>query len=120
MNAQGIGTDIVAVQRIAALIDRYGDRFLKRVFTQSEQDYCAAKSNPAEHFAGRFAAKEAIAKAIYQSGHNSVIPLHEIEVINDPEGRPHVHLKRFHHLVCLVSISHERDHAIAMAMLQEG
>ena len=88
MAVLGVGTDIVAIQRIEVLVEKYGDRFLKRVYTAREQDYCKAKAHPALHFAGRFAAKEAVAKALYQGGHLDVIPLNHIEVTNDQYGRP--------------------------------
>jgi len=118
MNVNGIGTDIVAVARIAALDARYGERFRRRVYSSNEQIYCRAKPAPAVHLAGRFAAKEAVAKAIYQSGWNEVIPLNHIEILNDPEGRPLVTVRAMPDLQCLVTISHERDHAIAMAAVE--
>jgi len=60
----GIGTDIVDVGRIRKAVERWGDRFLKRVFTEAEVVYCLAKANPYPHLAARFAAKEAVMKAL--------------------------------------------------------
>ena len=90
MAIQGIGSDIVEVSRIKRLRKSYGNRFLKRVYTKGEIAYCESKEHPEIHFAGRFAAKEAIAKAVYQSGYDKVIPFSDIEILNDTEGRPQV------------------------------
>ncbi len=117
MSIQGIGTDIVAVSRIADLVERYEDRFMNRILTVSEKAYCQARPLPAIHLAGRFAAKEAIAKALYQSGVNEIIPFRHIEILNDPEGRPWVTLQGLPAWKCRVSISHEQDMAIAFAVV---
>jgi len=114
----GIGSDIVEVSRIERLHKTYGERFSRRVFTKGEVAYCESKENPAEHFAGRFAAKEAIAKAVYQSGYNEVIPFAHIEILNDPEGRPVVSLLEQFRGTCLVTISHEKSMAVAFAILE--
>ncbi len=117
MAIKGIGSDIVEVSRIKRLRERYGIRFLQKVFTRGETAYCESKTNPEVHFAGRFAAKEAIAKAVYQSGYNKVIPLSDIEILNDAEGRPQVSLLTHIKGNCMVTISHERSMAIAFAVL---
>ncbi len=118
MAIKGIGSDIVEVSRIKRLRETYESRFLTKVFTKGEIAYCESKEHPEIHFAGRFAAKEAIAKAVYQSGHNEVIPFSHIEILNDAEGRPMVsfliHIKGN----CLVTISHEHSMAIAFAVLE--
>jgi len=118
MAVRGIGSDIVEVSRIQRLRDRYGRRFLKRVFTKGEIAYCESKEHPETHLAGRFAAKEAIAKAVYQSGYDHVIPFSDIEILNDDEGRPMVSLLTNIQGTCLVTISHERSVAIAFAILE--
>ncbi len=118
MAIKGIGTDIVAVSRIKRLRKTYGSRFLNRVFTKGEIAYCESKEHPEIHFAGRFAAKEAIAKAVYQSGYNKVIPFSDIEILNDTEGRPQVSFLIHTSGNCLVSISHEQAMAIAFAILE--
>ena len=83
----GIGTDICDIQRIEKLIERFGKRFLEKTFTESEQAYCDAKARPPMSYAKRFAAKEAVAKAL--SGANTgSLSWTSVEVKNDPSGRP--------------------------------
>lgn len=118
MAIKGIGSDIVEVGRIERLYKTYGERFLKRVFTKGEIAYCQSKEFPAERFAGRFAAKEAIAKAIYQSGYGEIIPFSHIEILNDSEGRPEVSLLLSIKGNCLVTIAHEKSMAIAFSILE--
>lgn len=83
----GTGIDITEVPRIAAAIERYGERFLQRVYTQREIDYCRSKKNAAERFAARFAAKEAAMKAI-GTGLRRGVTWHDVEVGHEPGGRP--------------------------------
>ncbi len=82
----GLGLDLVEVDRIRASLDRFGDRFLDRIFTRQERRYCASKRFPAQHLAGRFAAKEAAAKAL-GTGLSRGVAWHEFEVVRQP-GRP--------------------------------
>jgi holo-[acyl-carrier protein] synthase len=118
---RGIGNDIVDIVRIRQSIERHGQHFLNRLFTQREQDYCYKFQDAVPHFAGRFAAKEAIAKA-FGTGFGAQLAWHDIEILNDDHGRPIVHLsvdtqKQFDtppHL--LISISHGTDYAIATAI----
>lgn len=119
MAIKGIGSDIVEVSRISRLRKQYGGRFLRRVYTKGEIAYCESKEHPEVHLAGRFAAKEAIAKAVYQSGHNAVIPFSNIEILNDSEGRPMVSFLLNIPGKCLVTISHEQSMAIAFAILEQ-
>lgn len=88
----GSGIDLVEVQRIQQSLERYGQRFLNRVFTAAEQAYCMRKRNAAESLAARFAAKEAAAKAL-GTGISRGVHWLEIEVVREPGGRPNV---RFH------------------------
>jgi holo-[acyl-carrier protein] synthase len=118
MAIKGIGTDIVDVTRIERMLKKYGERFLKKVFTKGEIAYCKSKEHPEIHFAGRFAAKEAIAKAVYQGGYDKVIPFSHIEILNDDEGRPMTALLANIRGNCLVSITHEKSFAIAFAILE--
>ncbi len=118
MAIKGIGSDIVEVSRIKRLRETYASRFLRRVFTRGEIAYCESKEHPEVHFAGRFAAKEAIAKAVYQSGYDKVIPFPDIEILNDTEGRPQVSLLTNIKGTCLVTISHEQSLAVAFAILE--
>jgi holo-[acyl-carrier protein] synthase len=81
-----VGVDVVAVGRIQSAIERFGERFLRRVFTVNEQAYCESDKRKWEHFAARFAAKEAVSKAL---GTGLVgISWTEIEVIHLPSGKP--------------------------------
>jgi holo-[acyl-carrier protein] synthase len=119
MAIKGIGSDIVEVSRISRLREKYGVRFLKRIYTKGEIAYCESKEHPEVHLAGRFAAKEAIAKAVYQSGYNTIIPFSDIEILNDAEGRPMVSFLSNIQGNCLVTISHEQSMAIAFAILEK-
>jgi holo-[acyl-carrier protein] synthase len=83
----GTGVDITEVGRIAAAIERFGSRFLERVFTVEEIRYCAGKPNAAERLAARFAAKEAGMKAI-GTGLRHGISWQDLEVVREPGGRP--------------------------------
>jgi holo-[acyl-carrier protein] synthase len=83
----GIGTDLIEIARIEQSVARYGERFLQRVYTSAEIEYCQSKKNAAESFAARFAAKEAAAKAL-GTGISRGISWLEIEVIREPSGRP--------------------------------
>ena len=87
----GVGTDIVAVGRIAALIRDRGAAFTERWFTAQEIDYCAGKAVPSRHFAARYAAKEAVVKAMPVSW-DGPLPWRSIEIVNDPSGVPSVRL----------------------------
>jgi len=118
---RGVGTDIIEIARIKRIIDRYGSNFLDRLFTQKEQEYCRKYRLSARHFAGRFAAKEAIAKAM-GTGIGQHARWIDIEIINDPHGRPQATLlSDLKHLwMCttiLVSISHCKDYATAFAVI---
>ena len=83
----GVGTDLIEIARIAHSIDRFGDRFLRRVFTPREIAYCQRKKYAAESFAARFAAKEAGAKAL-GTGISHGVNWLEIEIAREPGGRP--------------------------------
>jgi holo-[acyl-carrier protein] synthase len=85
----GLGIDVTEVPRIAALLERWGDRFAHKVFTAGERAYAAARARPAEHLAARFAAKEATLKAL---GVPSGLSWHEMEVDSGPGGRPELAL----------------------------
>ena len=119
-SVKGIGNDIVEIERMRQGIARHGLHFLNRLFTPREQDYCYKFKDPAPHFAGRFAAKEAIVKAL-GTGFGSQVSWHDIEVINDELGKPVVHVspgvkERFSNPHLLVSISHTAALATARAV----
>jgi holo-[acyl-carrier protein] synthase len=85
----GSGIDLVEVERVQHAVERYGARFLRRIFTADEQAYCLRKRDAAESFAARFAAKEAAAKAL-GTGMSRGVNWLEIEVVREPGGRPGV------------------------------
>ena len=111
-----IGTDLVDIDRIKISIEKYQTKFLDRVFSAEEQEYCQSKSNPAIHYAGRFAAKEAVIKSIKSSGFDKHIELRSISIINNADGSPHVDLDIKYNGLVKVSISHTETHAIAFAL----
>jgi holo-[acyl-carrier protein] synthase len=90
MNILGIGIDATDIPRLADVLERYGDRFLQRVFTEGEIAYCTRRRNPAPHLAGRFAAKEAAMKAL-GTGHSRGVFWKDIEVVRGG-GPPRLHL----------------------------
>jgi holo-[acyl-carrier protein] synthase len=121
----GTGIDIAEVDRIAASIERFGRRFLERVFTPEEIRYCDSKANKAERYAGRFAAKEAAMKAIGTGWHRGVT-WQDIEVVRVPGGRPtmafHGKAAEFFRKLSAVrahlSITHTKELAMAQVILE--
>ena len=89
MDIIGIGTDITECLRIARMIERHGELFLDRVFTPAEISYCQGRKQSTQHFTGRWAAKEAILKAL-GTGWVQGISWRDIEIRNQPGGRPQV------------------------------
>lgn len=124
MNIVGHGIDIIDIPRIERMIADHGDHFLTRCFTPNELAYCAANTKrQAEHLAGRFAAKEAVLKAL-GTGWTGGIAWTDIEVIRLDTGRPTIKL---HNITATIahdlgittwwlSISHIQSHAIASAI----
>ena len=119
MSEYFIGTDIVSVSRIEKILQQYSDRFKKHVFTDKEKSYCDLKSNPAIHYAGRFAAKEAVKKALYSSSIIHSIDFADIEIISYVSGAPEVKLSTqdLKNVLVKVSISHIDELAIAFALV---
>ena len=111
-----IGTDIVEVDRINKLLLRSGELFKNRVFTALQQKYCDSRSSPSIHYAGRFAAKESIIKAVKSSGYKNPIPFKDIEILPSNLGVPIVNLHFILKFECKVSISHIKSHATASAL----
>ena len=91
MRVFGIGIDVVEVARITASIGRHGDAFLNKIFTPAERAYCESMKTPAIHYAARFAAKEAVAKA-FGTGIGKNAGLHDLEVIHSDAGAPSIRL----------------------------
>jgi holo-[acyl-carrier protein] synthase len=116
-----IGTDIVSVPKIKTSINSSsGIKFLKRIFTEKEVEYCNTKAIPEIHFAGRFSAKEAIKKALLSSDLIKSIKMKSIEILSDSDKRPIVNLNvqlNFEYN-CKVSISHTDDNALAFAIFE--
>jgi holo-[acyl-carrier protein] synthase len=123
----GSGIDLAEIGRIQKSVERYGQRFLNRVYTAAEQAYCLRKRNSAESLAARFAAKEAGAKAL-GTGISYGVNWLEIEVIREPSGRPTLkfhgraaeiaqHLNVAH---AALSITHTSDLAMASVVLEDG
>ncbi len=123
----GTGIDLIEIARIQHAIDRYGQRFLNRVYLGGEQAYCLRKRNAAESFAARFAAKEAAAKAL-GTGISYGVSWLEFEVVRESSGRPTL---RFHGRAAEIaarqgvarahlSLTHSADHAIANVLLEDG
>ena len=112
-----VGTDIVEVCRVEKLIKDKGYKFLNKIYTQSEIDYCESKGpNKYQHYAGRFAAKEAIIKAIGNRPPN----LKNIQISNDDNGVPYVDIisdSAFLSTSLHVSISHVKRYAVAFATI---
>ena len=92
MNVLGIGTDITECLRIAQMIERHGELFVGRVYTPLEIEYCRSRRMATQHFAGRWAAKEAVLKAL-GTGWRRGISWRDIEVRNATGGRPQAFLK---------------------------
>jgi len=116
----GLGNDIIEIERIRKSIDAHGERFLSRLFTQKEQDYCLKHKDAVPHFAGRFSAKEAIVKAL-GTGFGKDASWLDIEIDNDSHGKPCVILyktlaERLKGTSLLVSISHCETYATAVAL----
>ena len=117
------GIDLVDCPRIEQMIQRHGERFIKRVFTAAEQAYAGANKNETEKLAGRFAAKEAILK-LMGTGWRGKIAWTDIEIINNAAGQPEVTLagevKRIADGLGIeqisVSITHTANFAIASAV----
>ena len=124
MNISGIGVDLVSIPRMRAMIDRWQDRFLQRVFTEGEIAYCRRRSDPAPHFAARFAAKEAGFKAL-GTGLRLGVRWRELEVHREGEAAPTLVLSGRSREIgayrggsrMLLSLTHEGDYALAQAIL---
>jgi holo-[acyl-carrier protein] synthase len=119
----GLGIDATEIERIAAAIDRYGDRFLRRIFTEGEIAYCTRRRQSAIHFAGRFASKEAAMKAL-GTGHSLGVLWRDVEVVRRG-GPPQLALhggaaRRFASLRAsgsLLTITHTDELAFAQVLL---
>ena len=121
----GIGIDVIQNERIRESIERFSDRFLRRIYTEREAEYCGKCANPAIHYAARFAAKEAAFKAL-GTGWAAGVKWVDVEVERLPSGKPELHLHgealvratsmgatRFH-----VSLTHDQLVSCAVVVLE--
>jgi phosphopantethiene--protein transferase domain len=125
MSVLGIGVDLVECARIQHSIDRFGDRFLNRVFTDGEIEYSLSMKFPARHLAARFAAKEAVSKA-FGTGIGKAMGWRNIDVQKRPSGEPFLvfsgpaqELAAEHGVTsALITLSHTEHHAMASVVLE--
>jgi len=120
----GIGIDLVKIERMKDVVDRWGRKFLERVFTETEISYCYGKKNPYLSLAVRFAAKEALIKAM---GFEIPVSLTDIEVLNAVNGKPVIKVigkledffkeKKIRQI--FLSLSHEKDYGVACVVLEK-
>jgi holo-[acyl-carrier protein] synthase len=113
-----IGVDIVSNERIRKAIERFGERFLKRIYTPLELEYCRKQADWIACLSARWAGKEAVLKAVYQSK-GVVLKFSEIEILGDFGRSPKVRLLReeLKNLHVLISLSHEREYSVAVAVI---
>jgi len=122
---KGVGVDIIEVKRVEGMIKAHGEVFLSRVFTRAETEYCQRFRRPEERFAGRFAAKEAVLKAL-GTGWRGDISWRDVEVLQTPSGPPEVHLtgaaekeaRKLGVQKVHLSISHSQHYALAFAVAE--
>jgi holo-[acyl-carrier protein] synthase len=127
-----VGTDIVEIQRIKNAVEKWGERFLKKIFTDDEISYCYKKKDPYPHLAVRFAAKEAVIKAISsvevirQTSKVSlrISSFKDIEVFNLPTGKPFINLlgnlkpSFIDDIIIHLTLTHERSYALATVVVE--
>ena len=121
----GVGIDLVKIDRMKEVVEKWGQRFLERVFTAGEISYCYEKKNPYLSLSVRFAAKEALIKAIGSAG---PVALTDIEVINVDTGKPflkingrlEVFIKEKSIRKAHLSLSHEHEYGVACVVLEQG
>lgn len=126
MGVVGIGLDVVDIPRFAGVYERFGEKFLRRVFTDAEIAYCGKRAEPLNCYAGRFAAKEAVFKAL-GGGNGEPIPLRDVEIAMDgrrPTARMQGTANRLAQergiIEMLVTISHDAGIAAAAAVAFDG
>ena len=115
-----IGNDIIETERIRKIIQKFPNRFKRRVFTEKEINYCENKGeNKYQSYAARFAAEEAVFKAISEKLENKFsIKWKDIEILNDNSGRPYACVKNANYIESIdISISHVKEYATATALV---
>ena len=118
----GIGIDLEEIERIASMLDRWGRTFAEKVFSDAEISYCDRKHHPAQHYAARFAAKEAFAKAL-GTGWRGHFRWKDIEVLNDADGKPDLYLRNDAQTLSpntriVLSLAHTKTHVVAVVVFQ--
>lgn len=117
---KGLGNDLVELDRIREIIAKHPQRFIERLLTKEEQDYSEKFHDKIPHIAGRFAAKEAVAKAL-GTGFGEELAMTDFWILNDSRGKPEVYFSEkiqesFNKPKVMLSISHGRDYATAVAI----
>src|SRR3954463_4950453 len=120
----GLGADVIEVERVRGVLERQGERFLKRVFTEEEQAYCAGMKFPHKHYAARFAAKEAVSKC-FSTGIGAELGWRSVSVYHGVRHEPLVRLDEKGEALLahvgatgiLLTLSHTETHAMAVAAL---
>ncbi len=112
-----VGTDIVKIDRIGKLARN--NKFLSKIFTDKEIKYCNLYSKPYIHLSGKYAAKEAIKKALLSKSLIERISLKKIEILNKEDKSPYVLIHGIHDFKCMISISHDEEYAIAFALIEK-
>ena len=123
----GIGVDIIEVERIRASCEKFGDRFLTRILRPTELVYCAAFRHPAPHWAARFAAKEAISKAL-GTGIGAQLGWLDMEILRHASGQPYAALHGKGAVLLRdrgggalhLTLSHTAHYAVAVALIEQG
>lgn len=114
MLAHGVGIDMESVDRFRKITYNQDILFYKKIFSDTEIQYCLSQKASAMHFAARFAAKEAVIKAM--GGNIKNLDLSQIEIERDKDGRPILNAKIFPHMIFHLSLSHTQDYAIAIVV----
>ncbi len=121
---QGIGVDIVDVKRMKEALDAQGNALMKKMFTEREVAYCKSKKNSHEHFAARFAAKEAVSKAM-KTGWSGKFRWKDVEVVNERSGEPRIIL--YGHVATILkkssvhlSLSHTNTTVVAFVVIEKN
>ena len=120
---RGIGVDIIEIDRIRRSIETTGTGFLAKVYTDGEIAYCDAKAHRYQHYAARFAAKEALSKAL-STGWAGEFRWKDVEVMNEPSGQPRFTVhgtlgERLKGTEIMLSMSHSESHVVAMVVIEE-
>jgi holo-[acyl-carrier protein] synthase len=121
---RGIGIDIIEIHRLQTSIETIGSRFLEKIFTPAEIAYCDAKAHRYQHYAARFAAKEAMSKAL-SIGWTGEFRWKDVEITNELSGQPRVTLhgtlrSRLEGATVMLSMSHSESHVVAMVLIEDA